>query len=102
MLRLRRREWNVAKIDAKAVTTGVMIGAKDVRIGVTRGVAKKVSPRAPEAAPAQSSAIRLGGTERQSMMARNGIYPLRADVRFGSKADMCSARGHVRFTPESD
>ena len=24
------------------------------------------------------------------------------DVRFGSKADMCSARGHVRFAPESD
>jgi hypothetical protein len=25
----------------------------------------------------------------------------RADVRFGSKADMCSAKGHVRFTPGS-
>src|SRR5215831_5770412 len=24
------------------------------------------------------------------------------DVRFGSKADMCSASGHVRFTPDSD
>jgi hypothetical protein len=24
-----------------------------------------------------------------------------ADVRFGSKADMCSAKRHVRFTPES-
>ena len=23
-------------------------------------------------------------------------------VRFGSKADMCSATEHVRFTPESD
>jgi len=23
-------------------------------------------------------------------------------VRFGSEADMCSAKGHVRFTPESD
>ena len=23
-------------------------------------------------------------------------------VRFGSKADMCSARAYVRFTPESD
>jgi hypothetical protein len=22
-------------------------------------------------------------------------------VRFGSKADICSAKGHVRFTPES-
>ena len=25
----------------------------------------------------------------------------RPDVRFGSKADMCSAQAHVRFTPES-
>ena len=24
------------------------------------------------------------------------------DVRFGSKADMCSAKGDVRFTPNSD
>jgi hypothetical protein len=23
------------------------------------------------------------------------------DVRFGSKADICAAKGHVRFTPES-
>jgi hypothetical protein len=26
----------------------------------------------------------------------------RFDVRFGSKADMCSAQAHVRFTPDSD
>jgi len=25
-----------------------------------------------------------------------------AHIRFGSKADMCAAKGHVRFTPESD
>ena len=25
-----------------------------------------------------------------------------ADVRFGSKADMCGAKGHVRFAPNSD
>src|SRR5262245_27478818 len=25
-----------------------------------------------------------------------------ADVRFGSKADICSAQAHVRFTPNSD
>ena len=25
----------------------------------------------------------------------------RGNVRFGSKADMCSAKGHVRFTPKS-
>jgi hypothetical protein len=26
---------------------------------------------------------------------------IRPDVRFGSKADMCSAKRHVRFTPNS-
>jgi hypothetical protein len=26
----------------------------------------------------------------------------RIDVRFGSKADMCNAPTHVRFTPDSD
>src|SRR5262245_16652639 len=25
-----------------------------------------------------------------------------ADVRFGSKADICTAQAHVRFTPNSD
>jgi hypothetical protein len=25
-----------------------------------------------------------------------------ADVRFGSKADICAATSYVRFTPESD
>ena len=29
------------------------------------------------------------------------MHPSRTDVRFGSKADMCSAKRHVRFTPES-
>jgi hypothetical protein len=28
--------------------------------------------------------------------------PKPAHVRFGSKADMCNAKRHVRFTPESD
>jgi hypothetical protein len=27
-------------------------------------------------------------------------HEMLADVRFGSKADMCAAIGHVRFTPE--
>ena len=31
-----------------------------------------------------------------------GLVKGRFDVRFGSKADMCSAKGHVRFTPNSD
>ncbi|MGB8745082.1 MAG: hypothetical protein WCD54_03820, partial [Pseudolabrys sp.] len=34
------------------------------------------------------------GTPRRSQVTVN--------VRFGSEADICSAKGHVRFTPESD
>jgi hypothetical protein len=30
------------------------------------------------------------------------LAPMWQDVRFGSKADMCGAPTHVRFTPESD
>ncbi|HMF21873.1 MAG TPA: hypothetical protein VKG24_07080, partial [Pseudolabrys sp.] len=26
----------------------------------------------------------------------------KSDVRFGSKADICGAKDHVRFTPDSD
>src|SRR5215475_5083740 len=33
---------------------------------------------------------------------RNGTQPGRPHVRFGSKADSCSAATHVRFTPNSD
>jgi hypothetical protein len=32
--------------------------------------------------------------------AAQGLSP--ANVRFGSKADMCAAKRHVRFTPNSD
>ena len=28
--------------------------------------------------------------------------PSEVNVRFGSKADICSATGHVRFAPNSD
>jgi hypothetical protein len=28
--------------------------------------------------------------------------PEGVDVRFGSKANMCAAKGHIRFTPNSD
>jgi hypothetical protein len=31
-----------------------------------------------------------------------GLVKGRFDVRFGSEADICSAQGHVRFTPNSD
>jgi len=36
-------------------------------------------------------------------MAHNrGLFPSRRNVRFGSKADMCSALGDVRFVPIAD
>ena len=34
-------------------------------------------------------------------MAQTGVLKGLADVRFGSKADICSAKRHVRFTPNS-
>jgi hypothetical protein len=36
--------------------------------------------------------------ERQILFAES----LQINVRFGSKADICNAKGHVRFTPDSD
>jgi len=35
-------------------------------------------------------------------MVQSGVVGRPADVRFGSEADICSAKAHVRFTPESD
>jgi hypothetical protein len=35
-------------------------------------------------------------------MSRGRINPTRDNVRYGAKADMCGAKGHVRFTPNSD
>src|SRR5262249_18948048 len=35
-------------------------------------------------------------------MERRRGHPLMVHVRFGSKADICGAKRHVRFTPESD
>jgi len=32
----------------------------------------------------------------------SGRNALEANVRFGSKADMCAAKRHIRFTPNSD
>jgi hypothetical protein len=46
-----------------------------------------------------------------SALTKSGRWPARVtagkdlsgvDVRFGSLADICSAKGHVRFTPNSD
>jgi len=52
-----------------------------------------------------SPLYRLGvGTATLTSPITMGGGPLRrrSDVRFGSKADMCSAKRHVRFTPNSD
>jgi hypothetical protein len=39
-------------------------------------------------------------SEPQDSVHRISIYPLEGwHVRFGSKADICGAKGHVRFTP---
>jgi hypothetical protein len=35
-------------------------------------------------------------------MERRHSDPLKVYVRFGSKADMCGAKRHVRFAPNSD
>jgi hypothetical protein len=35
-------------------------------------------------------------------MERRHSDPLKVYVRFGSKADICAAKTHVRFTPNSD
>src|SRR5262245_13872511 len=34
--------------------------------------------------------------------AKNGVPNAASDVRFGSQADMCNAKCHVRFSPNSD
>jgi hypothetical protein len=39
-------------------------------------------------------------TPRRQPIVRH--YKFGGNVRFGSKADICAARGHVRFTPNSD
>src|SRR5262249_9718357 len=41
--------------------------------------------------------------EAQSHRIKLNQHPeIGSHVRFGSKADICSAKGHVRFTPNSD
>src|SRR5215475_5015678 len=48
----------------------------------------------------KSSTFRLG---RGQVITHNRLSDSgQPDVRFGSKADICSAKPHVRFTPESD
>ena len=42
----------------------------------------------------------LAFTPRQGRLV--GYQRVQGNVRFGSKADLCSAKGHVRFTPKAD
>ena len=42
------------------------------------------------------------GSGRGMVLAQTTIVKGRVHVRFGSKADLCSAKRHVRFTPKSD
>ena len=51
-----------------------------------------------ELAPLHACApVRTAHNAESQRLALNG-----ANVRFGSKADMCAAKGHVRFAPNSD
>jgi len=42
-----------------------------------------------------------GGRINHVFHPENGMCGATSDVRFGSKADMCRAKRHVRFTPNS-
>jgi hypothetical protein len=45
----------------------------------------------------------IGAPEvRTEIVATLTLSQEESDVRFGSKTDMCGAKRHVRFTPESD
>src|SRR5262249_22188247 len=50
----------------------------------------------------QCQSDRRSGLDCLSGSGENSLASRSMDVRFGSKADMCSARANVRFTPESD
>ena len=46
--------------------------------------------------------MRLSHDTLASPLAVRLKFPSMVNVRFGSKADICSAKRHVRFTPNSD
>jgi len=65
-------------------------------------------PRLPDLKSFNAWSVRkssFGPLERDACHRRPGYVawclPWAAFVRFGSKADICSAKSHVRFTPES-
>jgi hypothetical protein len=49
-----------------------------------------------------ASPINVGRSLTPKERILESIDVMLAHVRFGSKADMCSAKGDVRFTPNSD
>src|SRR5262245_26028190 len=56
----------------------------------------------PEVTPnITTSSLQLtpGGSRRGPIVCKFRYFAPRHDVRFGSKADMCNAKGHVRFPP---
>jgi hypothetical protein len=63
---------------------------------------------AEQAIPLMKSRRRIASPDVQEGYRTNrrqhseGVGATLADVRFGSKADICTAVGHVCFTPESD
>src|SRR5262249_55989918 len=83
---------------------------------LTRGIFFEPCARAADGHEATAPPSTLIKSRRLIVVApeaqiRNGNNPHRSSegavsepsyVRFGSKADMCSARAHVRFTPNSD
>ena len=76
----------------------------------TRPPASPFAARAPRAAsPRHHTDLAMNsrrlmfpqGSERGIVAVQPSALERGADVRFGSKADICSAKGHVRFTPKS-
>ena len=70
----------------------MLFGCADAAKGYT--AAPQATARNSRRLMGHYSKLRLGVT---FILARRG-----ADVPFGSKADICSAKRHVRFTPNSD
>src|SRR5215475_11844237 len=67
------------------------------RVGAT---SHRIASKVGEVLHAGKTATRRQGY-RFKLGTKTSGWPL-ADVRYGSKADMCGAQQHVRFTPESD
>src|SRR5262249_29691057 len=90
-----------AKMHANAITDNV-----SVLMSLLEGISACTVPPKLRLAWWQSSRplIRLSqerASYRVKRVDRKGSDIRTADVRFGSKADVCAAKSHVRFTPKS-